>query len=96
MRESTIEDYLSACVRQLGGDTRKLAWIGRSDAPDRYVMLPHRVHKAAKQLLVEVKRPGEAPRPSQLREHERLRRFGVRVEVVDSFEAVDALIKELA
>ena len=35
--------------------------------------------------------PADAHERAQHREHERLRRFGMRVEVVDSYEGVDAL-----
>ena len=34
MRESTIEDYLVERVKALGGEVRKVKWIGRHGAPD--------------------------------------------------------------
>lgn len=40
MRESEIEKYLVQRVKALGGEVRKVAWIGRRGAPDRLVMLP--------------------------------------------------------
>jgi len=40
MRESTIELYLVEQVKALGGEVRKVKWIGRNGAPDRIVMLP--------------------------------------------------------
>ena len=39
MRESEVEAYLVKRVKELGGDTRKMKWIGRRGAPDRFVML---------------------------------------------------------
>jgi hypothetical protein len=42
---------------------------------------------------VEVKAPGVPPEDHQLREHKRMRDVGQRVEVVDSFESVDALFR---
>ena len=42
MRESTIEKYLVKRVKELGGEVRKVAWVGRQGAPDRLVMLPPR------------------------------------------------------
>ena len=39
MRESSIEDYLVRRVKELGGECRKVQWIGRKGAPDRVVML---------------------------------------------------------
>ncbi len=86
MHESTIEQYLVERVKALGGECRKLKWIGRNGAPDRIVMLPDRT------VWVELKAPGEKCRPHQIREHERMRRMGQRVEVVDSFEGVDEVL----
>lgn len=40
MRESDIEDYLVKRVKAMGGEVRKVQWIGRNGAPDRFVMLP--------------------------------------------------------
>lgn len=42
MRESQIEKYLVKRVKELGGEVRKVQWIGRRAAPDRLVMLPER------------------------------------------------------
>ena len=101
MRESEVEDYLVRRVKELGGECRKVKWIGRRGAPDRLVMLP-RVKAAdakfdhtlirARTLFVELKAPGEKAEPHQKREHERMRKMGQRVEVIDSFEGVDDLL----
>lgn len=40
MRESQIEKYLVKRVKELGGEVRKVQWVGRRSAPDRLVMLP--------------------------------------------------------
>lgn len=40
MRERDIERYLVRRVKELGGEVRKVAWVGRKSAPDRFVMLP--------------------------------------------------------
>lgn len=40
VKESTIERHLVKCVKALGGEVRKVAWVGRQGAPDRLVMLP--------------------------------------------------------
>jgi len=86
MRESEIEDYLVQRVKALGGEVRKVKWIGRKGAPDRLVMLPGRA------VWAELKAPGERCRPHQIREHERMRRMGQIVVVVDSFEGVDEVL----
>lgn len=40
MRESQIEAHLVKRVKALGGEVRKVQWIGRRGAPDRIVMMP--------------------------------------------------------
>lgn len=87
MRERDIEKHLVARVKALGGEVRKAEWIGRAGAPDRRVMLPGRPP-----VWVELKAPGKVPEPHQLREHNRMRRLGERVEVIDSLEAVEELL----
>jgi len=92
VRESEIERYLVERVKSLGGEVRKVKWIGRNGAPDRLVMLPWSVRRRDGGIWVELKAPGEKCRPHQLREHERMRRMRQRVEVVDSFERVDEVL----
>ena len=84
MRESTIEAYLVKRVKALGGEVRKVQWVGRRGAPDRLVMFPQLVmlitrqivdHRGRTTVWVELKAPGEKPRPEQLREHARMRRM---------------------
>lgn len=92
-RESEIEKYLVERVKALGGEVRKVKWIGRTGAPDRLVMLPYKVDRLPTTVWVELKSPGEKAKPHQAREHERMRRMGQRVEVVDSFERVDEVLR---
>lgn len=88
MRESTIESYLIKRVKELKGEIRKVKWIGRNAAMDRLVLLNGG-------YFVEVKRPGEKPRASQVREHDRFRKHGVPVWVVSTFDEVDCFINEI-
>ena len=88
MRERDIERHLVKRVKELGGEIRKAEWIGRSGAPDRRVMLPGRTP-----VWVELKAPGVKPRPLQIREHNRMRRLGELVEVIDSIEGVEELLR---
>lgn len=105
MKERDIEKYLVDRVKALGGEVRKVQWIGRVGAPDRLVMLPGgRVRMSSHSFLdtlmpspplstwVELKAPGEKPRTSQLREHARMRAMGQHVVVIDSIEGVDELL----
>lgn len=101
MRESTIERYLAKRVKALGGEVRKVAWIGRQNAPDRLVMLPHTayVDDAHSCIWVELKNPttiktfpANAHERAQHREHERMRRLGQRVEVIGTIEQIEELL----
>lgn len=94
MRESAIENYLCDRVKALGGEVRKVKWIGRNGAPDRLVMLPPKplgkgTRLPALNLWVELKAPGKKAKPHQAREHERMRNMGQVVVVIDSIELVD-------
>lgn len=101
MRERDIEQYLVKRVKAMGGEVRKVKWIGRNGAPDRLVMLPERIglDAGSHTLWVELKRPGlaatfpaDAHERKQHREHQRMRRMGQCVEVIDSLGGVDALL----
>ena len=80
----------------MGGEVRKVKWIGRSGAPDRVVMLPERYvdsyYIAESTSWVELKAPGKRATPAQRREHERMGAMGQYVFVIDSFKDVDALL----
>jgi hypothetical protein len=89
--EGKIKDYLCERIRKLGGEVRFLKWIGRHGAPDTLVLLDD-----IPPTFVETKAPGQKPRPSQVREFERLRKFGFRVLVLDSEEQIDYEFPDLA
>lgn len=105
--EADVERYLVKRVKALGGEVRKVSWIGRKGAPDRLVMLPPMpyhssapiVYHFARTIWIEVKAPGRAigfpcgaHEHAQRREHQRMRKMGQRVEVVDSYERVDEVL----
>ncbi|MBB1161504.1 VRR-NUC domain-containing protein [Aquariibacter albus] len=101
MRERDIERHLVERVKQLGGEVRKVQWIGRRGAPDRLVMLPGRstrnpdgswFYRNGSAIWVELKALGAKPEAHQLREHERMRAMGQRVVVIDSVEGVEELL----
>lgn len=89
MLESTVEAYFELRAKLAGGECRKLKWIGRRHAPDRFFALGGRVY------LVELKRPGAEPRAGQEREHARLRAVGVDVRVIDTLKDVDDFFEEV-
>lgn len=78
MIESVMEQLLFERATKSGWLHRKLKWIGRRNAPDRFFAKDGRV------MLVELKQPGEAPRPGQEREIAILRAAGVVVHVIDN------------
>lgn len=105
--ESSVEDYFIAAAKHHGALQRKVKWPGVEGAPDRALMLPERYPVGSSRrvlpaatIWVELKRPGgKAKFPSnaherkQDREHQRMRAAGQRVEVIDSFDGVDALFR---
>ena len=97
MRESEIERHLVKRVKELGGECRKVQFIGRRGAPDRLVMLPAMACADRQDdplsVWIELKSTGVKPEPHQLREHARMRAMGQRVEVIDSIEGVEELLK---
>lgn len=98
MRERDIEAHLVKRVKEMGGEVRKVKWIGRNGAPDRLVMLPPFMFRGKPlpvkptTIWVELKATGKKAEPHQLREHKRMRAMGQRVEMIDSLEAVDELL----
>lgn len=104
MRERDIERHLVQRVKELGGEVRKVQWIGHKGAPDRLVMLPETWWKdivfgierdkrtPGRSIWVELKAPGVKPELYQLREHDRMRKMGQCVVVIDSIEGVEELL----
>jgi len=90
MRESQVEAYFCKRVNQEGGRHRKFTSPGHRSVPDRICGFP-----GARFAFVELKAPGVKPRLDQIREHNRWTTLGFKVYVIDSFEGVDAFIKEM-
>ena len=90
MREKTIEQKFVAAVKPAGGLTLKFTSLGFDGVPDRLALLPD-----GKMAFVEVKAPGEKPRPLQLARHRLLRRLGFRVYVLDEESQIGGMIDEI-
>lgn len=86
--EKDIAKYLSSKLRKLGIEHRRSAWIGRSHAPDFFIMVNGGE-------WVETKRPGEKPRAGQLAEHAKMESAGCRVFIITTFEEVEKYIADL-
>lgn len=84
MREREIERKLVSAVKSRGGICPKFVSPRFDGMPDRVVLLPH-----GKFGFVEVKRPGEKPRPLQTARHRLLRKLGFLVFVLDGEEQID-------
>lgn len=105
LKERDIERHLVRRVKDLGGEVRKVQWIGRQGAPDRLVMLggsyiddccevpPLTVWVELKNPETIKAFPANPHERAQAREHERLRAVGQRVEVIGTIEQVEDLLK---
>ena len=90
MLECELEEYGDAIAFSRGFLVRKLSWVGRRSAPDKFYAGNGVI------FLVEYKRPGEKETGlsvGQKREIKRLRDVGVQVYVIDTKEEIDAIFK---
>lgn len=91
MRERQIEQKFVKAVKTAGGIAPKLTSPGFDGMPDRMVLMP-----GGHIGFVEVKAPGEKPRPLQLSRHRLLRRLGFKVYVLDDAEQIGGIIDDIA
>ena len=90
MREKVIEQKLVSEVKRHGGICPKWVCPSFDGMPDRLIFLPGR-----KFGLVEVKSPGEKPRPLQLARHRLLEKLGFPVFVLDDVSQIGGIIDEI-
>ena len=90
MLEKEVEKKLVTAVQLMDGVAVKFVSPGFAGMPDRLVLLP-----GGRMAFVEVKRPGEQPRPLQKARHRMLRRLGFKVYVLDSVEKIGGIIDEI-
>ncbi len=88
MLEKQIERKLKEAVKKYDGLCLKQN--GMAGIPDRLVLLPD-----GKMAFVELKAPGERPRPLQFMRHKQLRRLGYRVYVIDEISEIEDVIAEI-
>lgn len=86
-KERDIEKHLTKSIEAQRGMCVKFPPLFFRGFPDRIVLMPGGVI-----VFVELKAPGEKPRLIQTKVHEKLRRLGFRVEVIDSMVDVDAFV----
>ena len=91
VREKTIEKRLTDKINKMGGWALKFTSPGCAGLPDRLILMP-----GGRLWFVEVKAPGEKPRPLQLFRMKQIRNLGFPARVVDSPESVDEFLREVA
>lgn len=90
MREKAIEQKLTLTVKKQGGICPKFVSPGYDGMPDRIVLMPD-----GRMAFVEVKAPGQIPRPLQKARHKLLRDLGFKVYVLDSVEQIGGILNEI-
>ena len=90
MRESKVEEKLRIETKRRGGWAVKFVSPGLDGVPDRLVLFP-----GGRLAFVEVKAPGEKPRPLQTSRHKLLRRLGFKVYVLDDPTQIGGILDEI-
>ena len=90
MREKQIEQKLVRATKNMGGIAPKFVSPGFDGMPDRIVLL-----QGGHIGFVEVKAPGEKPRPLQISRHGLLRRLGFKVFVLDDEQQIGGILDEI-
>lgn len=78
--EFSLEDDCVKYAQEKGFLVRKVAYVGRRRAPDRWFL------RHGRWTIVEFKAEGEDATLAQAREHRKLREHGQEVYVIDNFE----------
>lgn len=91
MWEKAIEHHLVMETEKAGGKAVKFVSPSFAGMPDRLILLTD-----GKMGFVEVKAPGQKPRPLQLKRHAMLRRLGYQVFVLDAIEEIPGVLETIA
>lgn len=86
--ESKIERYFIKRAKKQRALTFKFVSPGNAGVPDRLV-----IHSTGKVEFVELKAPGEVPRPLQVATFVKLANHGQTVTIIDSKDGVDRFWK---
>lgn len=97
MRESAVEQRLARAVRSQGGLTAKHVSPGRAGDPDRLVVVPRPSCPTCGSRcvagLMELKAPGERPRPLQAKRLQEWAALGLPADWADTPQRVDEVLK---
>ena len=88
--EKRIERKLCEAVKAVGGLALKFVSPGFDGVPDRLILIAY-----GKLAFVEVKAPGEKPRPLQVARINKIRSLGFRVYVLDDEKNIQRIIDEI-
>lgn len=87
--EKIIENCLIKACKNRGGKAVKLIPQNMAGIPDRMLLLP-----GGYLVFAELKREGEKPRALQEYQHRKLRELGFKVEVVDTKEKLEEVMRD--
>lgn len=90
MLESKVESHLCKEAKKRGGVALKFVSPGMNGVPDRIVLLPN-----GKMGFVELKAPGEKPRPLQIKRMRGLEKLGFQTYVADKKEMIGGILDEI-
>lgn len=90
MTEKQIEQKLVAAVKSMGGIAPKFISPGFNGVPDRIVLLP-----TGRIAFIELKAPGKAMRPIQVRRKRQLESLGFLVFCIDDVGQINEVLKEM-
>ena len=89
-KEKAIEQKLVKAVKKVGGVCWKFVSPGTNAVPDRIILIA-----MGKIAFVEVKVPGEKPRPLQVSRIKQIRNLGFKVYVLDDESKIGGIIDEI-
>ena len=92
MRETLIEHQLTLAIHAHGGLCWKWLAPGTAGVPDRIAILPS--HQDAEIIFIEVKAPGQKPRPIQTYRINKLKKLGAHVYIIDSPQAIKQMFSD--
>ncbi len=90
MLEKTIEGKLVREAKSRGCIPIKLLSASYNGLPDRMILAP-----GERVAFVELKAPGQKPRPLQIHRHKQLKALGFRVYVVDDTDQIGGMLDEV-
>ena len=89
-KEKDIEQQLVKAVKKVGGVCWKFVSPGTNAVPDRIILV-----SIGRIAFVEVKAPGEKPRPLQVMRINQIRRLGFKVYVLNNKNQIEEIIKDV-